>query len=984
MPGAFLNTQERERLSAFPDDIPNWDLITYFTLTEQDHTFIKTHRRDAHRLGVALQLCTIRYLGFCPTELAQAPMETVAHLGAQLNVAPSELQHYGARRMTRSAHFQAVLDYLRFRRLQTDDHDPLQLWLTERALEHDKPSLLFQMTCEYLKQQQILRPGVTVVERLVAAARTQAHHESLERLSPLLTPERTALLERLLAPDADQGAIPLYRLRHHADANTPAALVEALDKFRLLQQWGVEQWDLSVINPNRQKWLARLGRKYSAQALRRMGPERRYPTLAALLKQTLIDLTDESIDIFDVCMASRHKKARQALEDYHQEVAETTQSHSQLLQAIGDVILDDDVTDERLRQAIFQHIPRGALEAAVKEARGLKRPTGHLDFLDDHYSYVRQFAPAFLSTLAFLSHQDDNPVLEAIEVLRRLNASKRRKLPEQAPVAFVPDNWRRLVMANDPPDRRPYELCALSTLRDQLRSGDIYAPNSRRYTDPETFLIPRTTWPTLRQEVCQELGLDPTGAKRLSERAQDLRELLPRVDRLLDRPDGIRMENGELIVPMDEADDLPESAKALADQVGRRLPHVDLTDLLLEVDQWTGFSRHLKHATGGQRRDDDLLLHLHAAILAQGTNMGPVEMARSANLTYDRLAFASFWHLREETLQDAVNALVNFQYRQPLAQHWGGGTLSSSDGQRFPVRGKVRNAVSLPRYFGYGQGITFYTWSSDQFSQYGAKVISSTLRDATYVLDAILDNETELTILEHTTDTAGYTDLVFALFDLLGMQFCPRLRDIGDRQLYKLKTDATIYPRLDARLTGRTDLTRLMERWDDLTRVAGSIKRGYVTSSLLVSRLQAYPRQGQLTKLLQEYGRFIKTLFILRYLEDDGLRQRVHAQLNKGEKLHDVRKFLFFAREGVVSQKDEEGQAHQAGCLNLLTNAVVVWNTVYMQAALDALRREGYPVQEEDLAHLWPTRFAHIHRYGKYEFNMAEARARKGLRPLRA
>src|SRR6266581_8355764 len=86
------------------------------------------------------------------------------------------------------------------------------------------------------------------------------------------------------------------------------------------------------------------------------------------------------------------------------------------------------------------------------------------------------------------------------------------------------------------------------------------------------------------------------------------------------------------------------------------------------------------------------------------------------------------------------------------------------DGQRFPVRGKVRNARALPRYFGYGEGITFYTWSSDQFAQYGTKVIASTIRDATYVLDAILDNETDLTILEHTTDTAGYTDLVFGLF----------------------------------------------------------------------------------------------------------------------------------------------------------------------------------------------------------------------------
>lgn len=295
----------------------------------------------------------------------------------------------------------------------------------------------------------------------------------------------------------------------------------------------------------------------------------------------------------------------------------------------------------------------------------------------------------------------------------------------------------------------------------------------------------------------------------------------------------------------------------------------------------------------------------------------------------------------------------------------------------------MRNARALPRYFGYGQGLTFYTWSSDQCSQYGSKVITSTVRDAMYVLDEILNNETDLTILEHTTDTAGYTDVVFALFDLLGMQFSPRLRDIGDRQLYKLTTDTTLYPRLDTRLTGRVDLPWLGEKWDDLARVAGSLKRGYVTASLLISRLQASPRQGQLTKLLQEYGRLVKTIFVLRYLEDDVLRRRVQAQLNKGEKLHDLRKFLFFAREGVVSQPSEAGQAHQAGCLNLLTNVVIVWNTVYMHAALEAMRHEGYPVQEADLAHVWPIRFAHIHRYGKYEFNVEAARRRTGLRPLR-
>ena len=983
MPSTFLTLKERERLTCFPDEIPQWDLITSFTLTEKDGALITTYQGDTNRLGAALQLCAVRYLGFCPADLHTASSDVTTFLASQLQVDPGALQDYGTRRMTRSTHFNAVVHHLGFRRIQPDDQEPIVAWLTERALEHDKSTLLLHLLCEHLKQHQLIRPAVTTVERWVVTARMQAHHESLKRVQFLLTPERMTLLDSLLVSESDQGPTPLSRLRHHADTNTPTALLNALDKLIMLEAWDVNAWDMSALNPNRQKFLARLGHKYTMQALRRMGPERRYPILLSFLKQTLIELTDESIDIFDVCIASRHKKAQKALQDYRTQIVETTETHSQLLQTIGDLVLDETVSDGHLRQAIYHHIPRVNLQMAVKEAHALRRPSSYFDFLDDHYSYVRQFAPQFLETLSFQSHQDNDTVLEAIAVFRSLNAANQRKLPDNVPLDFVTDNWRRFVMPQSHPTRRAYELCMLSTLRDKLRSGDIYLPNSRRYTDPETFLIPRATWPQLKADVCQELDLDPTGHTRLSTRAQHLKDLLPRVDRLLDRSDGIRIEDGELIVPMDDAEDLPESVQALDEQICCRIPEIDLTDLLLEVNQWTGFSQQLTHAGGGQPRTDDLLLHLHAAALAQGSNMGLVEMAHSAGLPYRRLAWTSKWYLREETLKAAVTTLVNFQYRQPLAQHWGDGTLSSSDGQRFPVRGKVRNASALPRYFGYGEGITFYSWSSDQFSQYGTKVISSTIRDATYVLDEILNNETDLTILEHTTDTAGYTDLVFCLFDLLGMQFSPRLRDLGDRQLYKLKTDPTIYPLLDARLTGRIDLTRLLEGWDDLARVAGSLKRGYVTASLLISRLQAYPRQGQLTKLLQEYGRLVKTIFVLRYLEDEALRRRVHTQLNKGEKLHDLRQFLFFAREGVVSQKYEDGQANQAGCLNLLTNAVIVWNTVYMQAALDAIQQEAYPVQEEDLAHLWPIRFAHIHRYGKYAFDVEAARTRVGLRPLK-
>jgi len=128
------------------------------------------------------------------------------------------------------------------------------------------------------------------------------------------------------------------------------------------------------------------------------------------------------------------------------------------------------------------------------------------------------------------------------------------------------------------------------------------------------------------------------------------------------------------------------------------------------------------------------------------------------------------------------------------------------------VAGRSTNATALPRYFGYGRGVTFYTWTSDQFSQYGSKVIPATVRDATYVLDDILDNETELSIVEHTTDTAGYTEIVFALFDLLGLQFSPRIRDLGDQQLYRLG-NTPHYQYLDTRLKGRLNHPLILSHW---------------------------------------------------------------------------------------------------------------------------------------------------------------------------
>ena len=115
--------------------------------------------------------------------------------------------------------------------------------------------------------------------------------------------------------------------------------------------------------------------------------------------------------------------------------------------------------------------------------------------------------------------------------------------------------------------------------------------------------------------------------------------------------------------------------------------------------------------------------------------------------------------------------MVNHHHKQWISSYWGGGTLSSSDGQRFPTSGKIRNAKALPKYFGYEQGVQIYTHTADKYSQFGSQNISVHERDATYALNEILANETDLQLDEHTTDTHGYSDLNFALFDLVDKEF---------------------------------------------------------------------------------------------------------------------------------------------------------------------------------------------------------------------
>lgn len=985
MPVNFLTSAERARLSRFPDRVPESDLIQYFTLTAEDLRRVERQRQPSNRLGFALQLCALRYLGFCPDDSRHAPSEVVEYLARQLGTTTEELSHYARRAQTRTEHSRQVASYLNFRPADEKDLDALAAWLLERAMEHDKPSLLFQLAAEKLYREKIVRPGVTTLERMVSRARTGANGETYRLLEPLLTEGRRTFLDGLLERDKTVRNTRLSWLRRPATANSPAAILTALDKIHYLRAQGVQGWDLSSINPNRLKFLAGLAKKATNQALQRTPPERRYPLLIAFARQMLVEITDEAVDLFIRCLAETHNRARRDLEAFRHREAVALDRKVILLRQLGEVVLDPEVADERVREAIFSRIPEERLREALDDCARLVRPIPDesYDFLAERYSYIRQFAPAFLETFVFRSPLESDPLLKAVRLVRRLNVERKRAVPGDAPREFISPRWQSFIFAPDGQiQRRYYELCLLWELRAALRAGNVWIEGSRRYTDPDTYLIPKSRWERERSEIREMLGMPENGEERLKVLTARLDSELLAFTRTLEGNERVRVEDERLVVSPLEAESLPESVKALRDTISKCLPLVDLTDLIIEVDGWTRFTGSLVHTGGHRSRSGETRVYLYAALLAQACNLGPVAMAQVTDLSYESLLWHTNWYLDDNTLSLATAALVNYHHQLPLARYWGGGTLSSSDGQRFPVAVKNLQATALPRYFGYGKGVTFYTWTSDQFSAYGNKVIPSTARDATYLLDGILDNETDLAILEHTTDTAGYTEVIFALFDLLGLSFAPRIRDIGSQQLYRVKrqmADATLKPLFKSRI----DRSSILDCWDDLLRLAGSLKGGWVTASLLLSKLRSLGENNRLFGALQEYGRLTKTLFILRYLNSEDYRRQINRQLNRGESLHALRRFLMFARGGELRKRDPEELTDQSHCLTLVTNAVILWNTVYMAAVLDELKRKGYPVKEEDIAHLSPARFDHINPYGKYRFDLAANQNRQGLRPLR-
>lgn len=992
MPVDFLTLEQKANYGQFSGEPSEIQLARYCHLDETDLAFINQRRGDQNRFGVALQLGCARFLGTFLPDPSQAPANVRWFVARQLGITDiAVLSAYAQRETTRREHTALIRQQYRYQEFTWPWTFRLSRLLYTRSwISNERPSLLFDLATGWLIQHKILLPGASTLTRLIAEIRARATHRLWSRLSALPTQEQAAKLETLLqVPDGSRTS-RFDRYRKGPVAISGPAFNEAVERYLELKAFGMQELDFTGIPPVRFKSLARHAGMISMHKIARMPANKRTAILAAFVKAYETVALDEALDVLDLLITDIAGEAKKLGQKKRLRTLKDLDKSALALAEVCALILDGDMQDGQLRPAIFSRISRERLAESIATVHELARPAdSHFqDEMVEQYGRARRFLPKLLGNIEFKAAPAGQATLDALQYLGRFLTSRKPVLAE-APLAIVSNPWKRLVFDQEGRvSKRGYTLCFLDKLQDSLHRRDVYVGNSDRWGDTRAKLLQGQEWQANRIQVCRSLGHPLNPGEAIAGLTRQLDAAYRQVAANFAGNPAVELDRSGkrptlTVSHLDKLDE-PPSLTLLAQQVGGLLPSVDLTELLLEIHAHTGFADEFTHVSEANARADDLAVSICAVLLAEACNIGlePLIKHQVPALTRHRLNWVKQNYLRAETLVRANAKLVDYQSSLPLARKWGGGEVASADGMRFVAPTRTLNAGPNRKYFGSSRGITWYNFVSDQFSGFHGIVVPGTLRDSIFVLEGLLEQQTGLNPVEIMTDTAGASDMVFGLFWLLGYQFSPRLADAGEAVFWRVDKAAD-YGALDDLARSCVKTHRIEQHWDDMMRIAGSLKLGTVHASELVRSLLKSDRPSSLAQAIMEAGRINKTLYLLNYVDDEEYRRRILTQLNRGESRHAVARAVCHGQRGEIRKRYREGQEDQLGALGLVTNAVVLWNTIYMQAALDHLRQQGESVKAEDEARLSPLGYKHVNMFGHYSFTLAEQVVNGQLRPLK-
>jgi TnpA family transposase len=923
-----------------------------------------------------------------------------------------DLRQYS--KYTRIRHQQRIRAFYGFTLFDTAAQKKIGAELRSLVQAYLSPKQIFYRLVDVLINTKITPPSYVVLRTFIGEAITHHKAELIRTIQTVLPRSIRLLLDALLTKHQTKSGTFINRyqltlLKRYPQSTKPAHIARSLADLKRLQVL-----HRRIVPTLQRLALGHAGIRYYAQSvlkseifqLTRRTDDDQYLHLLAFIMHQYYRRHDAMIEIIvktvqgAVNTAQREHKA--ASYDRRESTTQLVQtllsqwddSFLTVLSTIEQIVQhphwNDSQKVQQIKATLTRHQPTtqhtlDLLPPLREQVTRELADTSYYDVLEAKgRRLIRRLAPV-VKALTFQAEPGAQAVMAALPVLdlppRAFNAN--------VPVAFLTPAEQRAVQGPDGRMRATlYKMLLLVHLMRCLKSGTINLLDSYKYRPLDDYLIPRTQWQHEKNRLLTRANLTAFA---------DPLPVLTALNTTLQAQ--YATTNERVMTGLNErvqwsaAGTLRITTPKLVEQERETLQtflpdrqDIALLEVLATVDRYSGFLEAFHHANHRHRRVPPARKTFFAGIIGLGCGIGTQKIARiSRQLRPWELEQTVNWFFSPEATRLANDrvaslmtrlALPNIYRQTPDTLH------TSSDGQKFEVRTDSLNANYSFKYFGKGKGVSVYSFIDERHILFYSTVISAAERESAYVLDGLLHNDVIESDL-HSTDTHGYSEVIFGIMHLLGFTYAPRIRNLKHQRLYAFRqetrsprTPNTIHP------TGYINTTLLVEQWDDILRFVATIKLKETTASDLFRRLNSYSQQHALYRALKTFGQIIKSLFILRYLDDVALRQAIEKQLNKSESAHRFTRAISVGNPREFLEVDKHEQDMAEGCKRLIKNAIVCWNYLYLSQKLEEAGDSPYrDTLLHAIRHGSVVCWQHINLLGEYDFSEERLQDSVGIKP---
>lgn len=944
-------------------------LLLNWLLSAEDIEFVvEKSRGHTNRLKYAIQICHLRHRGRFVENWSEISIIVLNHLSRQLELELIHNQLAFHHNSTEVRIRNEVKQYLGFKDFNFKNDNLVSNFLEQNPLLISNKDEIAQEVENFLIEAKIYLPGKSQLMRHVYSKYGKTQVDILETFAININEAQKLFLDKIYEKNVFLPEIkkPIGEV-NIKNITLKIEIIENLLKLRL------EDLPWKLIHPNYSEKLAQLIHKYDIAAIKRIKPNvKRDVMMICYLYESSKSMMDLMVNSYDKLLGEIERRVNRdydiELKHLRNKAKDSSQKAISTLKLLRDHKNRSTVTLENFCEELEN--TNNNLEKIISDCEKVEdfEVYGKSELALRRYGYLTRFLQRFLN-LKFKSATGSEDLMAGIKAYR--NYHKNQKFNELMYTDFIENPWKKaLYKESGKLNRKAWEIGLCFAVKKGLRTGNLYLPQSRYYRDFWSPLYNSKQWKKEKAIHYKELNVPDQGKNIIAKLKQEFAEQLYMATKSFGYGNFAEIKNKRLVIHKD--DPLPESSKVkeLKGILDSYIEPIRIEDLLYHIQKQTGYGSAFKPIEGNKKRNVILPNVLNAAITGHATNLGLYGISRNCSggiINGDKLSYASNCYINAANLKNASDILIAAQKNYWLTKIIGLGERSSSDGMRFRTSHKGLYSSMHPRYFGaLDRGITVYTHMSDQCSVFNTEILSCAVREAAYVLDGLLDNQNISRPFEHSTDTAGFTEVLFALCYLLGISFQPHFRDIKNQQLYCFNKKATSHSELFSR--EKIDETLICEQWDDIIRLVYSLKKGLIKPHIIIKKLHAQETFTKLAKALVHLGRIVKSTYILRYFHDEKLRYAVRQQLNRGESRHTLARYVFFADQGSFKTNDYEEMMNKASCLSFVSNAMVLWNTEQMQKVYETLDQKGFKVDQADMARVLPLSTKNILVHGQYSF----------------